>query len=121
MFPLSRLSSSCRSTAAVCTATGQVLTSFADELSVIDLNGIYSESLEKVQSDQWHASDVTERKAIVRNALQMKSESAKLLNYEPRGMMDSPLGELACGLLSTGGERFRLRSSIQSNLPINGQ
>ena len=85
-----------------CTATGQVLTSFADELSVIDLNGIYSESLEKVQSDPWHASDVTERKAIVRNALQMKSESAKLLNYEPRGMMDSPLGELACGLLSTG-------------------
>ena len=43
---------------ASCTATGQVLTSFADELSVIDLNGIYSESLEKVQSDPWHASDV---------------------------------------------------------------
>jgi hypothetical protein len=89
------------SSSLLCTSTGQVLTSFADELSVVDLNSEFSEKLAKQRSLSWGNLSDLEKLAVVQSTAKATLPEENVAKFISKGLFDSPSGEAMCGVLMT--------------------
>ncbi len=87
----------------ICTATGQVLTSFEDELSIADLNRQHEQRLAQSRSDFWSGATAEQKRGVVREVLRIEEGASSAIEYHDRGVVSTEVGSVECGVLELEG------------------
>ena len=100
----------------LCTSTGQVLTHFPDELSVVDLNSQVSEQLAEQRSNIWSRLSSSEKRKRIREVIQLDVSNRQDPEFLPRGDLETAHGKMSLGMLVTEGRLVPV-AMIRSSQP----
>ena len=100
----------------LCTSTGQVLTQFTDELSIVDLNSKIAQELAAARSDVWNRLSAAKQRERVREVMKCRAFNAEGAKFLQRARLDSAYGKMSCGILSSESRQIPV-AWIQASQP----